>query len=72
MLKEIIILLKNPLLIQLFLNYLGKKVSLFLFSLFDKIYHNIGNTNQINNNRYPSFLLPSFEINVDVKVLSLA
>ena len=70
--KESFINSRNPIISKDKLNYLGKKVSLFLFSLFDKIYHNIGNTNQINNNRYPSFLLPSFEINVDVKVLSLA
>ncbi len=45
---------------------------MFLFSLFDKIYHNIENTKQINNNIYPNFTLPSFKINVNVKVLSLA
>ena len=70
--KESFINSRNPIISKDKLNYLEKKVSLFLFSLFDKIYHNIGNTNQINNNRYPSFILPSFEINVDVKVLSLA
>jgi hypothetical protein len=70
--KESFINSRNPIISQDKLNYLEKKVSLFLFSLFDKIYHNIGNTNQINNSRYPSFILPSFEINVDVKVLSLA
>ncbi|CAB4393140.1 unnamed protein product [Rhizophagus irregularis] len=43
------------------LNYLERKVSLFLFSLFE-----------INNSKYPSFMLPSFEINVDIKVLPLA
>ncbi|PKY58932.1 hypothetical protein RhiirA4_513897 [Rhizophagus irregularis] len=70
--KESFINSRNPIISQDKLNYLEKKVSLFLFSLFDKIYHNIGNTNQINNSKYPSFILPSFEINVDVKVLSLA
>ncbi len=44
---------------------------MFLFSLFDKIYHNIENTKQINNNIYPNFTLSSFKINVNVKVLSL-
>ena len=48
-----------------------KKVSLFLLSMFDKIYKNIGNTKQINNDRYPKFYLPSFDIEVDVKVLPL-
>ncbi|PKC57656.1 hypothetical protein RhiirA1_472165 [Rhizophagus irregularis] len=70
--KESFINSRNPIISQDKLNYLEKKVSLFLFSLFDKIYHNIGNTNQINNSKYPSFILSSFEINVDVKVLSLA
>ncbi|CAB4375729.1 unnamed protein product [Rhizophagus irregularis] len=63
---------RNPIISQDKLNYLGKKVSLFLFSLFNKIYHNTGNTKQINNSKYPSFILPSFEVNVDVKVLLLA
>src|SRR2546421_3347983 len=36
---------------------LEKKVSLFLLSLFDKIYHNIGRTKNINNR---IFELPSF------------
>ena len=70
--KESFINSRNSLISQDKLNYLEKKVSLFLFSLFDKIYHNIGNTKQINNNIYPNFTLPSFKINVDVKVLSLA
>jgi len=49
---------------------LEKKVSLFLLSLFEKIYHNIGKTNDINNR---VFELPSFNNrNVDVKVLPLA
>ncbi|PKB93746.1 hypothetical protein RhiirA5_440430 [Rhizophagus irregularis] len=54
---------RNPIISQDKLNYLGKKVSLFLFSLFNKIYHNTGNTKQINNSKYPSFILPSFEVN---------
>ena len=70
--KETFINSRNPTISQDKLNYLEKKVSLFLFSLFDKIYHNIGNTTQINNSKYPSFMLPSFEINVDIKVLPLA
>ena len=32
----------------------------------------MGNTNQVNNNKYPSFTLPSFKIDVDVKILPLA
>ncbi|UZO18757.1 uncharacterized protein OCT59_010069 [Rhizophagus irregularis] len=70
--KESFINSRNPTISQDKLNYLERKVSLFLFSLFDKIYHNIGNTTQINNSKYPSFMLPSFEINVDIKVLPLA
>ena len=70
--KETFINSRNPTISQDKLNYLEKKVSLFLFSLFDKIYHNIGNTTQINNSKYPSFMLPSFEISVDIKVLPLA
>ena len=70
--KESFINLRNSLISQDKLNYLEKKVSLFLFSLFNKIYHNIRNTKQINNNIYPNFTLSSFKINVDVKVLSLA
>ena len=53
------------------LKSLEKKVSLFLFSIFDKIYQNIGIANQINNKKHPEFYLPSFDINVDVKVLPL-
>jgi hypothetical protein len=49
---------------------LEKKVSLFLLSLFDKIYHNVGKT--INNNNRV-FELPSFNNrNVDIRVLPLA
>ncbi|CAB4432309.1 unnamed protein product [Rhizophagus irregularis] len=70
--KESFINSRNPTISQDKLNYLERKVSLFLFSLFNKIYHNIGNTTQINNSKYPSFMLSSFEINVDIKVLSLA
>src|SRR6266542_1840964 len=69
--KESFINSRNSLISQNKLNYLEKKVSLFLFSLFDKIYHNIGNTKQINNNIYTNFTLPNFKINVDVKVISL-
>jgi hypothetical protein len=70
--KESFVNSRNPTISQDKLNYLEKKVSLFLFSLFDKIYHNIGNTKQIDNKKYPSFMLPSFAINADIKVLSLA
>ena len=64
--------LRNPAKSQIKkLKSLEKKVSLFLFSIFDKIYQNIGNTKQINNDRYPKFYLPSFNIEVDVKVLPL-
>jgi hypothetical protein len=64
--------LRNPAKSQIKeLKSLEKKVSLFLFSIFDKIYQNIGNTKQINNNKYPRFYLPSFDIEVDVKVLPL-
>jgi len=40
--------------------------------MFDKIYQNIENTKQINNNKYPKFYLPSFNIEVDIKVLPLS
>ena len=64
--------LRNPAKSQIKeLKSLEKKVSLFLFSIFDKIYQNIGNTKQTNNDRYPKFYLPSFNIEVDVKVLPL-
>ena len=63
---------RDSIISQVKLNHLEIKASLFLFSLFDEIFHNIGNTNQVNNNRYPSFTLPSFKIDVDVKVLPLA
>ncbi|PKC55127.1 hypothetical protein RhiirA1_476129 [Rhizophagus irregularis] len=56
--KESFINSRNLTISQDKLNYLEKKVSLFLFSLFDKIYHNIGNTIQIDNIKYPSFMLP--------------
>ena len=39
--------------------------------MFDKIYQNIRNTKQINNDKYPKFYLLSFNIEVDVKVLPL-
>ncbi|POG75269.1 hypothetical protein GLOIN_2v1770313 [Rhizophagus irregularis DAOM 181602=DAOM 197198] len=49
---------------------LEKKVSLFLLSLFDKIYHNIGRT---KNNGNETFEFPSFNNRiVNVKVLPLA
>jgi len=64
--------LRNPAKSQINkLKTLEKKVSLFLLSMFDKIYQNIGNTKQINNDKYPKFYLPSFDIEVDVKVLPL-
>ncbi|PKC60709.1 hypothetical protein RhiirA1_444780 [Rhizophagus irregularis] len=49
--KESFINSRNPTIFQNKLNYLERKVSLFLFSLFDKIYHNIGNTTKINNKK---------------------
>ncbi|GES79025.1 hypothetical protein GLOIN_2v1787998 [Rhizophagus clarus] len=70
--KDAFVNSRNPVISQVKLNYLEKKVSLFLFSLFEKILHNLGNTNQINNNKYPSFVLLTFKINVDVKTLPLA
>ena len=64
--------LRNPAKSQINkLKTLEKKVSLFLLLMFDKIYQNIGNTKQINNDKYPKFYLPSFDIEVDVKVLPL-
>ncbi|PKB99859.1 hypothetical protein RhiirA5_429065 [Rhizophagus irregularis] len=64
--------LRNPVKSQIKeLKSLEKKFSLFLFSIFDKIYQNIGNTKQINNNKYPKFCLPNFDIEVDIKVLPL-
>src|SRR5215469_1178129 len=45
--KEAFVNSRNPVTIpQAKLNYLEKKVSLFLFALFDEIFHNLGNTNQ--------------------------
>ncbi|CAB4393660.1 unnamed protein product [Rhizophagus irregularis] len=70
--KEAFINSRNPVISQVRLNYLEKKVSLFLFSIFDEIFHNLGNTNQVNNNKYSSFALPTFKINVDIKALPLA
>ncbi|PKY47418.1 hypothetical protein RhiirA4_462600, partial [Rhizophagus irregularis] len=50
---------------------LEKKVSLFLLSLFDIIYHNIGKSSNNNNNNM--FELPSFNNrNVNVKLFPLA
>ncbi|GBC34597.2 hypothetical protein GLOIN_2v1476533 [Rhizophagus irregularis DAOM 181602=DAOM 197198] len=63
---------RNPIISHTKLDYLEKKTSLFLLSLFDNIYHNIGNTQQINKKKYPNFCLPTFDVNVDVKVLPLA
>src|SRR6266498_4011234 len=59
--KESFINSKNLLIFQNKLNYLKKKVSLFLFSLFNKI----------NNNIYLNFTLSIFKINVNIKVLLL-
>ncbi|PKY59821.1 hypothetical protein RhiirA4_482907 [Rhizophagus irregularis] len=70
--KEAFINLRNPTTSKTKLDYLEKKTSLFLLSLFDDIYHNMGNTQQINRNKYPNFSLPTFNINVDVKILPLA
>ncbi|UZO02223.1 uncharacterized protein OCT59_020713 [Rhizophagus irregularis] len=68
--KNSFVNLRNPAKSQIKeLKSLEKKVSLFLFSIFDKIHQNIGNTKQINNDRYPKFYLPSFDIEVDVEVL---
>jgi hypothetical protein len=70
--KEAFVNSRNPIISHTKLDYLEKKTSLFLLSLFDNIYCNIGNTQQINRNKYPNFSLPTFNINVDVKVLPLA
>jgi hypothetical protein len=70
--KEAFVNLRNPTISNTKLDYLEKKTSLFLLSLFNNIYNNIGNTQQINKNKYPNFSLPTFKINVDVKVLPLA
>src|SRR5437016_994122 len=70
--KEAFVNSRNPTISHTKLDYLEKKTSLFLLSLFNNIYNNIGNTQQINTNRYPNFSLPTFKINVDVKVLPLA
>ncbi|GES78860.1 hypothetical protein GLOIN_2v1846234 [Rhizophagus clarus] len=70
--KEAFVNTRNPAISQVKLNYLEKKVSLFLFSLFDEIFYNLENTNQIDNNKYPSFALLSFKTNIDVNVFPLA
>ena len=70
--KEAFVDSRNPTISHAKLDYLEKKTSLFLLSLFDDIYHNIGNTQQINRNKYPTFNLPTFNVNIDVKVLPLA
>jgi hypothetical protein len=70
--KEAFVNSRNPTTSHAKLDYLEKKTSLFLLSLFDDIYHNMGNTQQINRNKYPNFSLPTFNINVDVKILPLA
>ena len=64
--------LRNPAKSQISkLKSLEKKVLIFLLSIFDKIYQNIENTKQINNDKYLKFYLPSFNVEVDVKVLPL-
>lgn len=68
--KDTFVNIRNTNISKVKLMSLEKKVSLFLLSLFDKIYHNVGKANS-NNNR--GFELPSFNNrNVDVKVLPLA
>jgi hypothetical protein len=68
--KDAFINTRNTNISEVKLISLEKKVSLFLLSLFDKIYHNIGKT--INNNNRV-FELPSFNNrNVDIRVLPLA
>src|SRR3979490_3247790 len=46
-------------------------VSIFLLSMFNKIYQNMKNIKQINNDKFPKFYLPSFNVKVNVKVLPL-
>jgi hypothetical protein len=70
--KEAFVNSRNPTISHVKLDYLEKKTSLFLLSLFDNIYNNMGNTLQTNRNKYPNFSLPTFKIDVDVKVLPLA
>ncbi|PKC54068.1 hypothetical protein RhiirA1_478031 [Rhizophagus irregularis] len=70
--KDAFVNSRNSTISHIKLDYLEKKTSLFLLSLFDDIYNNIGNTQQVNRNKYPNFSLPTFKINVDVKVLLLA
>ncbi|CAB4427263.1 unnamed protein product [Rhizophagus irregularis] len=70
--KDAFVNSRNSTISHIKLDYLEKKTSLFLLSLFDDIYNNIGNTRQVNRNKYPNFSLPTFKINVDVKVLPLA
>ena len=68
--KDTFINTRNTNISKVKLMSLEKKVSLFLLSLFDKIYHNIGKT--INNNNRV-FELPSFNNrNIDIRVLPLA
>jgi len=47
--KEAFVNSRNPTISHTKLDYLEKKTSLFLLSLFNDIYHNMGNTQQINN-----------------------
>ncbi|RGB27656.1 hypothetical protein C1646_768817 [Rhizophagus diaphanus] len=70
--KEAFVNSRNPIISYVKLDYLEKKTSLFLLDLFNNIFHNIGNTQQINGKKFPNFSLPTFNINVDVKVLPLA
>jgi hypothetical protein len=68
--KEIYVNSKNSDISKVKLISLEKKVSLFLLSLFDKIFHNLGKTKNQNNR---TFELPSFNNKiVDIKVLPLA
>ncbi|PKY57661.1 hypothetical protein RhiirA4_478870 [Rhizophagus irregularis] len=68
--KDIFINTRNISISKVKLISLEKKVSLFLLSLFDKIYHNI---DKAKNNNNELFELPSFNNrNVDVRVLPLA
>ena len=63
--KDAFINLRNPIISKVKLISLEKKVSLFLLSLFDKIYHNIGKT----QNNGGKFELPSFDNNnIDKKL----
>jgi hypothetical protein len=68
--KDTFINIRNNSISKVKLISLKKKVSLFLLSLFNKIYHNI---DKAKNNNNELFELPSFNNrNVDVRVLPLA